>query len=155
VRISTIVTILAVIALAVFVFPKLTMIDRAPWRYAPETAALKAIQTVNTAQVRYKSQFGRFATSLIELGPPTSGTANATSADLISKDLGSGGTQDYRFTLTGTPAGYTITALPKASGSTGPRTFFSDQSLVVRENDGPEPATLKSREVGSAAQREK
>ena len=48
--------------------------------YAQETAALKAIQTLNTAQVQYNSQFGRFAQSLTELGPPASGTSNASAA---------------------------------------------------------------------------
>jgi len=120
-------------------------------RYAQETAALKAIQTLNTAQVQYNSTFGRFATSLIELGPPTSGTANASAADLISSDLASGEKQGYVFTLTGTPAGYSISAVPKSFGSTGSRTFYSDQTLVVRENYGQEPATVNSREVGSAA----
>jgi len=119
--------------------------------YAQETAALKAIQTLNTCQVQYNSTFNRFAASLTELGPPTSGTANASSADLISGDMASGEKQGYRFTLTGTPSGYTITAVPIAFGSTGSRTFYSDQSLVVRENYGQEPATANSREVGSAA----
>jgi prepilin-type N-terminal cleavage/methylation domain-containing protein len=119
--------------------------------YAQETAALKAIQTLNTTQVLYNSTFGRFAASLTELGPPTSGAANASSADLISSDMASGEKQGYRFTLTGTPSGYTITAVPIAFGSTGSRTFYSDQSLVVRENYGQEPATANSREVGSAA----
>lgn len=119
--------------------------------YAQETAALKAIQTLNTTQVQYNSTFGRFAASLTELGPPTSGNANASSADLISGDMASGEKQGYRFTLTGTPTGYTITAVPIAFGSTGSRTFYSDQSLVVRENYGQEPATVNSREVGSAA----
>jgi type IV pilus assembly protein PilA len=116
-----------------------------------ETAALKAIQTLNTCQVQYNSTFNRFAASLTELGPPTSGTPNASSADLISGDMASGEKQGYRFTVTGTPSGYTITAVPIAFGSTGSRTFFSDQSLVVRENYGQEPATANSREVGSAA----
>jgi len=150
VRISTVFTILAAMALAAFVFPKLIMIDRAPWRYAPETAALKAIQTLNTAQVQYKSQFGRFATSLTELGPPTSGTANASAADLISSDLASGEKQGYHFTLTGTPGEYSISAMPKVFGSPGSRTFYSDQTLVIRENYGPVPATANSREVGQA-----
>lgn len=126
--------------------PKLNMARR----YAQETAAVKAIQRINTAQMKYSSTFGRFATSLTELGPPTRGTATAA-ADLISEDLGSGGTQGYRFTLTGTPTGYTVTAVPKVFGSPGSRTLFSDQTLVVRENYGPEPATANSREVGSAA----
>ncbi|MFN7997864.1 MAG: prepilin-type N-terminal cleavage/methylation domain-containing protein [Bryobacteraceae bacterium] len=119
--------------------------------YAQETAALKAIQTINTAQVQYNSQYGRFATSLTELGPPTSGADNPSAAGLISGDLAGGEKQGYRFTMAGTPAGYTISAVPTAFGSTGSRTFFSDQSLVIRENYGQEPATVNSREVGTAA----
>ncbi len=119
--------------------------------YAQETAALKAIQTLNTAQVQYNSQFGRFAQSLTELGPPASGADTAASANLISSDMASGDKQGYKFTLTGTPTGYNITAVPAAFGSTGSRTFFSDQSLVIRENYGQEPATANSKEVGAAA----
>ena len=119
--------------------------------YAQETAALKAIQTINTCQVQYNSQFGRFAQSLTELGPPASGTDNASSANLISSDLATGVKQGYNFTLAGTPTGYTISAVPVSFNSTGSRTFFSDQSLVIRENYGQEPATVTSKEVGSAA----
>jgi len=119
--------------------------------YAQETAALKAIQTINTAQVQYNSTFGRFAQSLTELGPPTSGNANASAADLIGSDLAAGEKQGYRYTLTGTPTGYTVSAVPIAFGSTGSRTFFTDQSLVVRENYSQDPATVNSPEVGTAA----
>jgi prepilin-type N-terminal cleavage/methylation domain-containing protein len=119
--------------------------------YAQETAALKAIQTLNTAQVQYQSQFGRFAQSLTELGPPASGSDNASGANLIGSDMASGDKQGYKFTLAGTPTGYTISAVPAIFGSTGSRTFFSDQSLVVRENYGQDPATANSKEVGSAA----
>jgi type IV pilus assembly protein PilA len=119
--------------------------------YAQETAALKAIQTLNTAQVQYNSQFGRFAQSLTELGPPASGADTASSANLISSDLATGDKQGYKFSLAGTPTGYTISAMPAAFNSTGSRTFYSDQSLVIRENYGQEPATVNSKEVGSAA----
>ena len=119
--------------------------------YAQETAAIKAVTTLNTAQVQYNSTFGRFAQSLTELGPPASGTANASAADLISGDMAAGTKQGYNFTLTGTPTGYTITAVPVVFGSTGSRTFFSDQSLVLRENYGQEPATVNSKEVGAVA----
>jgi type IV pilus assembly protein PilA len=34
-----------------------------------------------------------------------------------------------------------------AFNSSGSRTFFSDQTLVIRENYGPEPATLNSKEL--------
>jgi len=117
---------------------------------ARETAALKAIQTLSTEQVQYYSQFGRFAQTLAELGPPASGTANASAADLIPDDLARGEKQGYKFTLAGSPSGYTISAVPTAFGSTGSRTFYSDQSLVIRENYGQEPATANSKEVGAA-----
>jgi type IV pilus assembly protein PilA len=110
--------------------------------YAQEVSALQAIQTVHAAQVRYRSQYDRYAKTLAELGP--------SAADLISADLASGNKQSYPFTMTGTPAGYTISAVPKSFGSTGSRTFYSDQALVVRENYGQEPATVNSKEVGSA-----
>jgi len=154
VRLQTVLTIPAATALAVFVFPgSISVFDLRPRAYSPETAALKAIQTLNTAQVQYYSQFGRFARLLTELGPPASGAANASAADLISSELASGEKQGYRFTLAGTGPGYSITAAPTAFGSTGSRTFYSDQSLVIRENHGPEPATANSREVGPGSKK--
>ena len=139
---------LAVVAL--FVFPGVFSVHMRtkPLRYAYEAAALKAIQTLNIAQVQYGSQFGHFALSLTELGPPTSGSGNASAANLISAELASGEKRGYKFRLTGTPTGYTISAVPAVFGTTGSRTFFSDESLVVRENYGQEPATVDGKEVG-------
>jgi len=71
----------------------------------------------------------------------------------IAADLASGEKQGYRFTLMRSPSGYAITAVPVAFGSTGVRTFYSDQSLVIRENHGPDAASASSPEVGSALQR--
>ena len=53
--------------------------------------------------------------------------------------------------LAGTPAGYTISAVPAVFDATGSTTFYSDQSLIVRENRGREPATPTSPVLGSAA----
>jgi type IV pilus assembly protein PilA len=119
--------------------------------YAQEMAAQKAVQTLSAAQVQYMSQFGRFAQSLTELGPPVSGTDNASAAGLISADLASGEKQGYKFTVVGTPTGYAITAVPKSFGATGSRTFYADQSMDIRYNEGQEPATANSPIVGSAA----
>jgi type IV pilus assembly protein PilA len=119
--------------------------------YAPETAAIKAIQTLSTAQIQYNSEYGRFARSLSELGPPAAGPDNASAANLISANLAAGEKQGYKFTLGGTATGYTMSAVPTAFGSTGFRTFYSDQSLAIREHYGPEPATANSQELGSAA----
>ena len=118
-------------------------------RFAQETAAIQAMKTIHTAQVQYSSQYGRFATTLIELGPPASGSTSAASADIIQSDLASGEKQGYKFTMTANGGGYQITAVPDTFGVTGSRTFYSDQTMVIRENDGPEPATGNSKELGA------
>jgi type IV pilus assembly protein PilA len=115
--------------------------------YSQETAAIGAIRTLHTAQVQYTSQYGRYATSLVELGPPASGAAGPAAGDLIGNDLASGDKSGYKFTMTGNASGYVINANPVAYNSTGSRTFYSDQSMVIRENYGPEPATVSSKEL--------
>ena len=115
--------------------------------YGRETAAIQAIKTINTAEIQYQSQFGRYAASLMELGPPASGTPNAAAADLIGNDLANSEKQRYRFTVAPVHGGYVVNALPASYGISGSRSFYSDQSMVVRENYGPEPATAQSKEL--------
>src|SRR3569623_1420306 len=50
---------------------------------AREMGAIREITTIHTAQTQYYSQFGRFAQSLQELGPPQGGTVGPVGADLI------------------------------------------------------------------------
>jgi prepilin-type N-terminal cleavage/methylation domain-containing protein len=107
---------------------------------AQETATIREIQTIHTAQTQYYSQFGRYAANLTELGPPAGGQAGPSGADLIPGELAKGQHSGYKFTLTGNPQGYSIVAVPEAFGNTGRRTFFSDQSLVIRQNWSAEPA---------------
>jgi type IV pilus assembly protein PilA len=114
---------------------------------ARETSAIMAIQTINTAQAQYYSQFGRYATALTELAAPASGNASAASADLIDAALGAGLKQGYKFTLSGLQGGYAIGAMPETFGTSGIRTFYSDQTMVIRQNYGPEPATAASPEI--------
>ncbi|HMD71410.1 MAG TPA: prepilin-type N-terminal cleavage/methylation domain-containing protein [Bryobacteraceae bacterium] len=118
-------------------------------RYTKETAAQTSIRTIHQAQVQYSSQYNRFANSLTELGPPANGTSSAAAADLIGSDLAAGEKNGYKFSMTANAGGYQITAVPVTFGTTGSRTFYSDQTMVVRENDGPEPATANSKEVGA------
>jgi prepilin-type N-terminal cleavage/methylation domain-containing protein len=115
--------------------------------YMRETAAVKAIQTIHQMEVQYQSQYGKYATSLAELGPPASGAPGPQAADLIGNDLSNGEKQGYKFTLTGTPGGYIVNANPVNYGSSGSKTFYSDQTMVIRENNGPEPATAQSKEM--------
>jgi prepilin-type N-terminal cleavage/methylation domain-containing protein len=115
--------------------------------YSQETAAIAAIRTIHTAQVQYYSQFGKYAATLAELGPPTSGAAGPAAADMIGNDLAGGLKSGYKFTVTGNPGGYVINANPEAFGSSGSRTFYSDQTMVIRQNYGQEPATTNSPEM--------
>jgi type IV pilus assembly protein PilA len=115
--------------------------------HSQEMAAIRQIQTLHTAQTQYYSQYGRYATSLAELGPPTSGQAGPSAADLIPGDLAQGVKTGYVFQLQGGPAGYTLNVNPQVFNSSGRRTFYSDQTLVIRENWGQEPATAQSKEI--------
>ena len=86
-------------------------------------------------QVQYSSQYGRYATSLAELG------------DLIDSELSAGEKSGYKFSLISNQGGYAVNAVPIIYGSSGRRAFYSDQTLVIRINDGPEPATADSKEM--------
>jgi prepilin-type N-terminal cleavage/methylation domain-containing protein len=111
-----------------------------------QTAALGTIRTLHAAQTQYYSQYSRYAASLIELGPPTSGAAGPGAADLIDGTLAAGTKSGHKFTMTGNTSGYVITVIPEAI-NVGSRTFYSDQSFVVRQNIGQEPATINSPEL--------
>ena len=74
-------------------------------------------------------------------------SANSSAADLISGDLASGEKGGYKYTMQITPVGYTVNANPTAFNNTGSRTFYSDQSLTIRQNFGVEPATAASPEI--------
>ena len=114
---------------------------------AHEMAAIRQINTIHQGQAQYNSQFGKYATALTELGPPASGTAGPAAADLIPKVLADGKNSGYIFTLVGSPTGYSVTAVPEAFNSSGRRTFFSDQTLVVRNNWTQEPANVTSEAI--------
>jgi type II secretory pathway pseudopilin PulG len=112
-----------------------------------EAGAMKAISTLHVAQAQYQSQNGRFANTMAELGPPLSGGATASAGDLIGADLASGEKGGYRYTIQATEAGYTIHASPTAFNTTGKHTYYSDQSLVIRQNASMGPATAASPEI--------
>jgi prepilin-type N-terminal cleavage/methylation domain-containing protein len=132
-----------ILILAAIAVPKLNQ-NR---MFAQETAAIKQMQTIHSMETQYYSQYGKYATVLTELGPPASGQPGPTAADLIPKDLADGKRSGYIFQLQGSPTGYSINANPEAYNSTGRRSFFSDQTLVIRQNWGPEPATINSPEL--------
>ena len=118
-----------------------------PMMSAHETAAIQAIQTIHAVETQYYSQFGRYAVSLAELGPPASGNEGPAAAGLISKDLAEGKKSGYIFTIAPSPTGYAVSAVPESFNSSGRRTFYSDQTLIVRNNWSQEPANVSSPEL--------
>ena len=102
--------------------------------YAQEQGAIKTIMTLNTAQAQYYAQHHSYAATIAELAP----------------SLASSEAQGYKYAMTRTPGGYAISATPSVFGSTGSRTFYSDQTLIVHEHAGPEPATAGSPTVGAS-----
>jgi prepilin-type N-terminal cleavage/methylation domain-containing protein len=114
---------------------------------AHEMAAIQMVKTIHSGETQYYSQFGKYAQNLGELGPPASGAAGPAAADIIPKNLADGKASGFIFTVVGSPTGYSVTAVPEAFGSSGSRTFFSDQTLVIRNNYTAEPATVASTEI--------
>jgi type IV pilus assembly protein PilA len=114
---------------------------------ASETVVIREIQTIHQAETQYMSQFGKYATTLAELGPPASGGPGPQAADLIPNSLASGEKDGYVFTLTATPSGYTVNANPKVYNTTGRRTFYSDQGMQIHQNWSQEPANATSPEL--------
>jgi type IV pilus assembly protein PilA len=115
---------------------------------AHETAAIQAIRTIHAVETQYYSQFGRYAVSMAELGPPASGgAAGPAAADLISADFAAGKKSGYIFSVAATPVGYAVTAVPEQFGGSGRRTFYSDQTLVIRNNWSQEVANVNSAEL--------
>ena len=115
---------------------------------AQEMAAIKTLNTINTTEIQYQSQFGKYATAISQLGPPPSGGGEGPeAAGLISGNLASGTSSGYNFAVTQTPMGYAVSAVPKTFGSTGRRTFYTDQTGVIRENWSQDPATPTSSEI--------
>lgn len=114
---------------------------------AREQAAIRQITTIHQAETQYYSQYGQYAATLLQLGPPASGASGPAAADIIPKNLADGKNSGYIFTVNGTPTGYSVTAVPEAFGNSGSRTFYSDQTLVIRQNFTAEPATATSPEL--------
>lgn len=111
---------------------------------AQEMAAIRHVQTIHTAQAGYFSQFGKYAENLQQLGPAASGRVGPDGADLLPEDLADGEKGGYKFQVNKGEVGYVVTAEPTEYGNTGSRTFFSDQTMLIRENYGPEMATIES-----------
>lgn len=125
---------------------------------ANEASATSCMRTLNTAQVVFARTYKQgFSEGLNRLGPPAENAQpNISRADLLTPwlaGLSEGGTDraitrnGYRITYTPGPgtfgniASYTIEAVPLEYGVTGKRSFYTDESAVIRSTAENRPAT--------------
>jgi hypothetical protein len=101
---------------------------------ADESLAIASLRTINSAQMSYGegNPTKGFASSLAELGPPPGDNQ-------IDVALASGTKSGYVFIFTVGPhdssgriTKYTVTARPQVFGNTGNRSFFTDESFIIR-----------------------
>jgi type IV pilus assembly protein PilA len=107
---------------------------------ANETSAVETLRTLNGSILLYSNSYGGFPHALSDMGPASGGTpASSAAADLIDSVLAGGVKSGYKFAYVAgatDPSSdvltYTITATPVVAGSTGQRSFFTDQSGTIR-----------------------
>ena len=96
-------------------------------RAANEASAIHTLKTISSAEFAYQSSLAKFGT-LEELA------ANG----LIDKNLASGNKNGYRFEVTldsSNPEAFEVTGVPVTYGSSGTRSFYVDESFVIRAGD--------------------
>ena len=95
------------------------------FKHSRETAALGHVRTLQNAQTQVHSVKRRFAASLKDLAV----------ANLIPEHLAAGALGGYTFALTGAEEGFIVKACPERQGKSGDANYFTDESLVIRQND--------------------
>ncbi len=119
---------------------------------ANEAAATSSLRMLNNAEVMFAATYSSgYTEGFNRLGPPATGQPDCHNADLVDPVLSgrtslgtnttfekSGYVFSYRPTGTSTAFGsiaaYEISADPRARGSTGQRSFFTNEPLVIRVN---------------------
>jgi Tfp pilus assembly protein PilE len=99
---------------------------------AAEVTAMQSLKLIHVAQAQYYSKHQQYAESLAELQPQLPG------------DLASGTKYGYRFRMRGSATSYEVHAEPLMNGGAS---FYSNQTLVIRQSRGPSPATATSEPV--------
>src|SRR3954453_14486255 len=77
-----------------------------------ETAVIKELESIYGAQTLYFTSFGKYASTLAELGPPNNGTEGPQGANLIPKSLAEGVKNSYHYSMTGNGNSFAVTAIP-------------------------------------------
>lgn len=109
-----------------------------------EASAIGSLRTINTASVTYASTYGDgFAPSLESLACNEGEDPDAAHSCLIEPSLGAGEKSGYVFRYERSSQNeYKASARPKQFGVTGKRSFFTDESGVIRFTDEDRESTV-------------
>ena len=127
-----------------------TNVNRLPPMALNQASAIGSLRTINEAESRYASTYPGFSPTLVALGPPASGNATASAAGMIDSVLAAGSKAGYSFVYAATPdAGghyntYSVNANPTTPGTTGTNYYYSDQTVVIRQNSTQQAAATDS-----------
>jgi hypothetical protein len=117
---------------------------------ANQASAVGSLRSINTAAITYAATYDHgFPATLATLGPPKTESSNAPytptekAAGLIDEALAASTKSGYRFTYipgkveaNGKIETYMVCAEPINPGVTGKMYYFTDQSGVIREEEG-------------------
>ena len=110
---------------------------------ANEAAAVSTLRTINTAEAQYVTTYpaSGYSASLAALGGTSCGTPTSSAACLIDDTLAttasSTGKSGYKFTYTASSTtGYSILADPLVPGTSGVRSFCTDNTAVIHAKSG-------------------
>ncbi len=98
-----------------------------------EHLAMASIRRILSSQIAYRRESGNYVTDLEAL----------ESGGWIDSALGSGTKDGYAFSTSGDADTFTVNASPLDYGFTGTRSFFSDESSVIRYTREDRPATVE------------
>jgi len=140
---------------------------------ANETSAQASLRVIDTAALSYSERYSNgFPPSLLAMDGVDAGAPSCDHAQLIDSVLASGQKSGYVFTYTAVPdletqdrtvsaaaaangctvagtTGFPINADPITRGTTGMRSYYVDQTNVIREEQN-EPASADSPEIGDS-----
>ena len=104
-----------------------------------EANAISSVKKIVNAQFDYSEGSGRgYAITLVDL----------RSRGLIDSALESGVKDGYVFSMGSFGSVFTVNATPMIYGSTGTRSFFADESGVIRYTREERPATVEDPPLG-------
>ncbi len=87
-----------------------------------EASAISSMRTLTTVNEQYRTRFSRYSASM----------ANLSGSGYIDSVLGNGTKSGFSFTYSGAVNTWAVSGVPTSVGTTGDRSFFVNQTGVIR-----------------------